>query len=68
MSNIKTRLIALENNVPSEWLVLECDSEPTAEQFHQMEDAHKEGQFAILIVAKGDTVWLVGFPKPWEQA
>ncbi len=67
MSNLKSRITALEQNVPTEWLVLSCKNKPTDEQVAQMELAYNRGQFAIIIIERGDTVWVFNMPKPWEK-
>ncbi len=67
MSNLKSRLKALEQNVPTQWLVLECKEQPADEQLNLLKEAYQKGQFAIIFVEAGNTIWRVGMPKPWES-
>ena len=69
MNKLKARLIALEKQVTkSDWLILDCEVEPTAEQINEMEEAEKRGRTAVLFGRRYDTLWMLGYPKPWEQA
>ncbi len=67
MNKLKVRLIALEKQVTkSDWLILDCEVEPTAEQINEMEEAEKRGRMAVLFGLRYDTLWMLGYPKPWE--
>jgi hypothetical protein len=68
MSKLNARLIALEKQVSkSDWLILHCETEPTDEQLSQMEKAERTGQMALLFGQRYDTVWRLGYLKPWES-
>ncbi|MDO9422856.1 MAG: hypothetical protein Q7T40_01520 [Methylobacter sp.] len=63
MSNLKSRLTALESAVPSKpWFCIDVVDEPEPEEWTEINAAHADGREVYVFQTLGDTlgVWLVG--------